>query len=61
MGENVKEAKREYWRRYRKKNREKLNAYHRNWNKENPEKMRQYRRNYWEKKAAEAAGAGEAE
>lgn len=42
-------AKREYMRKYREKNREKLNAYAREWRKENPDKVKQYDKNYWSK------------
>ena len=36
--------------RWRKENREKVNAYAREWKKNNPEKVKQHQENYWEKK-----------
>lgn len=46
------ELKREYQRKWREKNKEKLNAYYKEWRKNNPEKIKEYDRNYWEKRAA---------
>lgn len=56
MNVEAKQARAEYMKAYRAKNREKLNAYQRQRTKENPEKGREYRRKYWERKAAEGAG-----
>lgn len=44
-------AQREYMRRYREKNREKINAQHREWNRKNPDKRAGYRQKYFEKLA----------
>lgn len=45
---------REYMKRYRKENAEKLRQKQNEWRKNNPDKVREYRKRYWEKKAAEA-------
>lgn len=55
MTEAAKAAKREYQRKYRAANREKLAAYQRKWSQENPEKVREYTARYWAKKAAAVA------
>ena len=55
MTDAAKAAKREYNRKYRAANREKLAAYQKKWSRENPEKVKEYSRRYWERKAAEAA------
>lgn len=44
--EKAKKARREYMRRYREKNREKINANQRKWYKENPEKVRVIKNRY---------------
>lgn len=51
----IKEAKREYYRKYREENREKINQRHREWSNspEGKEKRKQARQRYWEKKAAQ--------
>ena len=46
-------AQREYMRRYREKNRERINAKTREWNRKNPEKHAEYRRKFFEKLAEE--------
>jgi hypothetical protein len=48
-------ARREYARKWRAKNREKVNAYMRDWKKkpENKEKVKGYTERYWTKKAEE--------
>lgn len=51
--EHAKELQREYQRKWRTKNREKLRASHKAWRDANPEKIQQYRQNYWIKKAKE--------
>lgn len=51
------EARREYARAWREKNREHINEYQRKWNKENPDKVRAAKDRYWEKKAAELEAA----
>ena len=59
MNEQAKAASREYWRKYREANKEKVNAYQRKWRKANPDKVKAAQKRYWEKKAAEAAEGGE--
>lgn len=56
MTPQAQEAKREYARRYRAANRQKLAIYQREWRKKNTDKAKEYQRRYWEKKAAEAGG-----
>jgi hypothetical protein len=50
LSEAAKEKKRQYDRKWRKKNRERVNAYQREWKKNNPEKVQQHQINYWEKR-----------
>lgn len=45
------EAKREYHRRYREKNRERIRQKRREWIKANPEKVQQHYDNFYMKKA----------
>lgn len=45
------EARRDYKRRYRAKNREKINKQQREWRAGNGDKVRQYNRQYWERRA----------
>lgn len=49
--ENKRIYMREYMRRYRQENREKLNAKKREWNAKNPDKIKAYNNAYWEKKS----------
>ena len=49
------EARKEYMREYRKKNKEKVKAYNKKWREEHPERMAAYSEKFWEKKALEAA------
>lgn len=51
LSERAKEARREYMRKYRAENRDRLNAQRREWNKKNPDKVRMYKENYFEKLA----------
>ncbi len=51
--EELKRYQREYQRKYRQENREKLNAYAREWRKSNPDKMRAIAERYWAKKEHE--------
>ena len=46
----MKKDRKEYFRRYREENRERLNAYHRKWTRENREKVRAYKKRYKAKK-----------
>lgn len=48
------EARRDYKRQYRLKNREKINRQQREWRAGNPDRVKQYQRKYWEKVAAKA-------
>lgn len=48
------EVRRDYKRKYRLKNREKINRQQRTWRANNPDKVKQYQRKYWEKAAAKA-------
>lgn len=45
------EARRDYKRQYRAKNREKINRQQREWRADNGDKVRQYNKRYWERKA----------
>lgn len=45
------EARKDYKRRYRAKNREKINRQQREWRAGNGDKVRQYNRQYWERRA----------
>ena len=51
MTEAAMQARREYIREWKKKNREHLQEYQRKWRKQNPEKVKQYADTYWAKKA----------
>ena len=51
------EARREYKRKWREKNREHIRAYNRQWRSKNREHIREYDRAYWAGKAAEDAAA----
>ncbi|MBO5112529.1 MAG: hypothetical protein J6C12_04185 [Lachnospiraceae bacterium] len=55
MTESAKENKRaymrEYMKRYRRENRERLNENRRKWAAENPDKIKAYHDAYWEKRA----------
>ena len=48
------EARRDYKRRYRAKNREKINRQQREWRAGNRDKVRQYNKRYWECRAKKA-------
>lgn len=45
------EARRDYKRRYRLRNREKINSQQRAWRKKNPDKVREYQAQYWNRRA----------
>jgi hypothetical protein len=47
------QAKREYARQWREKNRETIRQKKRDWDRLNQDKVRLYQNRYWEKKAAE--------
>ncbi len=52
MTSDAVQARREYMRAYRERNREKINERQREWYKNNPEKVKKIRENYWKNKAA---------
>ena len=54
LKELAQQQKREYERRYREENRERLKEYQKQWRLNNPGKTEQYRDTYWEKKALAA-------
>lgn len=56
MTDTAKEAKAQYAKEYRLKNRDKLNQYRKQWAQDNPEKIKQYQETYWKKKAKEGGG-----
>lgn len=48
MTTEAQEARRNYKKQYRRKNREKINAYQKKWRANNPAKVQEYQRRYWE-------------
>lgn len=60
MSEAAKEARRQYYREWREKNREHYNSYLNNWKKRNKDKVRAYEAKKWERRA-EREGLGEQE
>lgn len=42
--------RKEYFRKYKQENKEKLNEYQREWRAEHPEKVKEYQQRYWMKK-----------
>lgn len=54
MTQEAAEARRNYQREYRRKNRDKINNQRKNWRAENQDKVQQYNREYWERKAGKA-------
>lgn len=53
MTQEAREARAQYMREYRQRNKDRLNAYARQWRKNNPEKVTSYTEKQWEKKAKE--------
>ena len=51
MNIKVEDIKREYYKQYRDKNKEKINNYQRNYRANNKDKVKQYNKTYWLKKA----------
>lgn len=45
------QAKRDYYKEYRAKNKDKLNEYQREYRANNKDKVKEYNKNYWLKKA----------
>lgn len=56
LSPEAREARREYNRKYREKNRAKINEYHRQWNKAHPDRAKKYTSDYWARQAAAAKG-----
>jgi hypothetical protein len=52
MTQEAKEARRQYYREYRARNREAVNASCKRWRENNPEKFKASVENWWEKRAA---------
>lgn len=48
------EARRNYQREYRRRNRDKINSQRKNWRAENRDRVQQYNREYWERRAEKA-------
>ena len=53
MTEKAKELKREYYKKYRDKNKAAIKEYHKSWRDRNPDKVKQADIRYWERKANE--------
>lgn len=51
MEQALVEAKREYFRRYREANKEKLAAKRKEWAKNNPDKIKKHQEDYWRRLA----------
>ena len=49
--EQIKEIKRDYYKKYRDANKDKLNEYQRQYRANNKDKVKQYNKTYWLKKA----------
>ena len=52
LTQEAREARRQYYREYRARNREAVNANCKRWRENNPEKFRASVANWWEKRAA---------
>lgn len=50
--EHIKKLKREYFKKYRDANKDKINAYQRKYRADNKGKVKQYNQTYWLKKAS---------
>lgn len=55
MNEEAKAARKEYMKKYRSENREKINAAQRKWFKDNPDKAKAIAERYWAKRANEVS------
>ena len=51
MTQEAAEARRNYQREYRHRNRDRINSQRKRWREENHDKVREYNRNYWERRA----------
>lgn len=49
--EQIKKLKREYYKKYRDANKDKINAYQRQYRTDNKDKVKEYNKTYWLKKA----------
>lgn len=58
MDDAARQARAEYQREYREKNRERINEKRRAYAKAHPDKIREYQERHWKKKALEGKGAG---
>lgn len=56
MTDEAREARNEYMRNWRKKNREKVNERNRKYREKNKEKVKEYNERYWAKVAAKKRG-----
>ena len=54
LSAQAQEVRREYKRRYRIRNREKINSQQRAWRKKNPDKVKEYQARYWERNAVKS-------
>lgn len=53
MNDAAREARREYLRKWREKNREHIREYYREWSRRNPDKVRANAARYWSRKGEE--------
>lgn len=51
----AKDIKREYYKKYREKNKDRIKETYKKWRDNNKDKVKQYNQNYWNKKALEVA------
>jgi hypothetical protein len=51
----AKDIKREYYKQYREKNKDRIKETYKKWRDNNKDKVKQYNQNYWNKKALEVA------
>lgn len=51
----AKDIKREYYKQYREKNKDRIKETYKKWRDNNKDKVKQYDQNYWNKKALEVA------
>jgi hypothetical protein len=54
ISEEAKKARRDYMRKWREKNKDRVREYHRQWRKENPDKIAAAQERYWIKKYKES-------
>ena len=53
MTNEAEQLRREYYKKYREENKERIDNNHKSWRQKNKEKLKQYNENYWNKKANE--------